>query len=324
MNRRSFLGTASIFFTGNVLSKTNFSFPRDHGSHPGFKTEWWYVTGWLNGEIGFQVTFFRIRHEPEKRNPSAFAPRQILLAHAAIADPKRGRLLHEERAARAGLGLAEAEISRTGVWIDDWRLVEEGDRYEVRIPGRELDFDLQLIASRKIVLQGQGGLSRKGHRPGETSHYYSRTHINVVGKVNGKDAEGRAWLDHEWSNAYMAPEASGWDWCGINLANGDSLMAFRMRARNGGVHYADPGVAFEPLRTWRSPRTGIDYPVSMRVENGNASYILKPLMDDQEFDARASTGIVYWEGAVRAFDPRGNEVGQGYLELTGYGKPMKL
>ena len=322
MKRRVFLslGLAPLAsLAGNVEP---IRFPRDHGAHPGFRTEWWYVTGWLGERTGFQVTFFRVRQEGQEGNPSAFAPRQVLLAHAALAEPSRGRLVHEERAARAGLGLAGAELSRAEVWIDDWRFEQAGERYRIRIPGRELDFDLALTP-RRTVLQGDDGISRKGLRPGETSHYYSQPHLAVEGTLNGARATGEAWLDHEWSDAYLPPEASGWDWTGINLADGGSLMAFRMRAKAGGVHFAPPGVSFTPLRTWRSPRTGIEYPVAMLVEKDGKILTLEPLMDDQEFDARASTGIIYWEGAVRALEG-GREAGRGYLELTGYGGPMKL
>lgn len=311
MNRRDFLKALAAFV-----------FPRDHGSHPGFRTEWWYLTGWLDGPMGFQVTFFRARPGADENNPSSFTPRQILLAHAAIADPKRGQLVHEERAARAGFSLAEAKEARTDVWIDDWRLEQAGEQYRARIPGRDVDLDLTLSA-RQIVLQGENGISRKGRRPEEASYYYSRPQMKVAGKVNGKEVSGTAWLDHEWSSAYLAPEAAGWDWCGINLFDGSSLMAFRMRDREGGVYYAPPGISFEVVRTWKSPRTGVAYPVSMVVQKDDLKIKLEPLMDDQELDARTSTGTIYWEGAVRAFS--GNaEVGRGYLELTGYWKPMKL
>jgi predicted secreted hydrolase len=297
-------------------------FPRDHGAHPEFRVEWWYITGWLEDAYGFQVTFFRARPEEESDNPSSFNPRQVLFAHAAFSDPKNGRLLHDQRVARAGFSLAEAETQRTGVWIDDWTLVEERLRYEARIPARDFSLELGLYA-KDIVLQGDNGISRKGHRPEEASYYYSRPHIAVTGAVNGRSVSGTAWLDHEWSSAYMAPEAAGWDWCGINMADGTSVMAFRMRGRNGGVHYAPPGVSFRPLRMWKSPRTGVEYPVEMEVTTPRGTLVLKPLMDDQELDSRQSTGTIYWEGAVSAF--RGNSlVGKGYLELTGYWKPMKL
>jgi predicted secreted hydrolase len=269
------------------------------------------------------VTFFRARpEEVDERNPSAFTPRQVLLAHAALSDPKVGRLVHEERAARAGFSLAEAETQRTGVWIDDWSLVQEGERYHARIAGRELDLDLSFLAQ-QLILQGEGGFSRKGHRPGEASYYYSRPQMQAFGKVNGRAVAGTAWLDHEWSSTVLAPEAAGWDWCGINLFDGSSLMAFRIRAKAGGVYYAPPGTSFEALREWKSPRTGVSYPVSFRVRANGQDLRLEPLMDDQELDARASTGTIYWEGAVRAYAGR-REVGRGYLELTGYWQPMKL
>jgi len=327
MRRRAFLGGltalpllawADPVAYPRVTPGRSFVFPRDHGAHPEFRTEWWYVTGWLDGPLGFQITFFRARPEEESNNPSRFNPRQIILAHAALADPSRGRLLVDQRAARAGFSLAHAELDRTGVWVDDWRLELEGDRYQARITGRELEIDLTLFAG-STVLQGEAGFSRKGHRPEEASYYYSRPQLHAVGDVNGRRVTGRAWLDHEWSSAYLAPEAAGWDWCGINLADGSSFMAFQMRDMKGGVHYAAPGTSFKVLRTWKSPRTGVEYPVSMQVNDLR----LEPLMDDQEFDARAATGTIYWEGAVRAFK-ESNEIGRGYLELTGYWKPMKL
>ena len=309
-----------------VVKGTRLRFPRDHGAHPEFRTEWWYATGWLargKEPLGFQVTFFRARPRWTSENPSSFAPRQLLVAHAAIADPEHGRLRHEQRAARDALGLAGAGMRTTEAWIDGWRLALEGGAYRARIAAREFTLDLSLRAPRAPLLQGEAGFSRKGRRPEEASYYYSRPHLEVGGTLDGKAVAGSAWLDHEWSSQYLAPEAAGWDWCGINLAGGKSFTAFRMRDRQGGVHYAAPGVAFTPLKTWRSPRTGVEYPVAMRVAAGGEEFDLEPLMEDQELDARASTGTIYWEGAVRALKA-GKEVGRGYLELTGYWKPMAL
>jgi predicted secreted hydrolase len=306
-------------------------FPRDHGAHPQFRQEWWYLTGWLaNGRgspFGFQVTFFRARPDFETGNPSALTARQVLLAHAALSDPSRGSLRHDERAARAALGLAGAEENRTRVWIDDWRLELENGTYRTRVEARDLSLSLDCRATQPPVLQGEQGFSRKGHRPEEASYYYSRPQLAVAGSIerNGqRDAvTGRAWLDHEWSSQYMAAEATGWDWAGLNLGEGESLMAFRMRDRAGGTLYAPPGVSFVPLRNWRSPRTGVAYPVEMRITAAGKTYDLKPLMDDQELDARTSTGTIYWEGAVRALEGS-REAGRGYLELTGYWRPMRF
>ena len=321
-------------------------FPRDHGAHPEYRTEWWYVTGWLRDgagrELGFQVTFFRNRPRIAEENPSAFAPQQLLLAHAAIADPARGRLLHDQRAARAGFGLAEAREGSTDVHIDDWSLALSGQAYRARIPAREFALDLTFAPTQAVLLQGEGGFSRKGPAPEQASYYYSRPQLAVSGEIEREGrrepVQGSAWLDHEWSSEYLAAEAAGWDWIGINLADGGALMAFRIRAKAGGAFWAGGAlrtpdgrrrilapreVRFEPLGSWRSPRSEVTYPVAMRVRAGELEVELEPLMDDQELDSRASTGTIYWEGAVRAVQG-GRLAGRGYLELTGYWKPLKL
>jgi predicted secreted hydrolase len=310
-----------------VTSSHSLQFPRDHGAHPDYRQEWWYVTGWLKtarGEdLGFQITFFRARPDIDTANPSRFTPRQILLAHAALSDPKHGRLRHDERAARMALDLAGSREGNTSVWVDDWALELKGNSYLARIRARDFALDLQLEAKGAPLLQGNAGFSRKGNGPEEASYYYSRPHLVVRGTANGQTVTGTAWLDHEWSSQYMAAGAAGWDWCGINLDDGSSLMAFRMRGKDGRTVYAPPSTSFKVLRTWKSPRTGAEYPVEVTVRSGESELRLQPLMDDQELDARASTGTIYWEGAVTAFRDK-TPVGRGYLELTGYWRPMRL
>jgi predicted secreted hydrolase len=293
-------------------------------------------------ELGFQVTFFRNRPRVAEGSPSAFAPAQLLFAHAAIADPARGRLLHDQRAARAGFGLAEAREGTTQVRIDDWSFVLAGGTYRTRIPALEFTLDLAFAPTQGLLLQGDGGYSRKGPASPQASYYYSRPHLAVSGTLERggrrEQLAGTAWLDHEWSSEYLAAAASGWDWIGLNLADGGALMAFRIRAKAGGAfwaggaHRAADGrlrifaprdVAFEPLRRWRSPRTEATYPVAMRVRAGALALDLEPLMDDQELDSRPTTGAIYWEGAVRAAHG-GRPAGHGYLELTGYSGPLKL
>jgi predicted secreted hydrolase len=320
-------------------------FPHDEGSHPDFRVEWWYLTGWLEDAgkpLGFQVTFFRARPDLKHENPSAFATRQILIAHAALSDPAHGRLIHAQRAARGGFGLAGAEEGRTQVWIDQWRLEQARTTYHARIPTPAFSIDLTFDAVQAPLLQGEDGFSRKGPHPGSASYYYSLPHLKVGGSVtrDGKSrpVAGSAWLDHEWSSQYMEQEAVGWDWIGINLDDGGALMAFRMRGKDGGPFWAGgalrradgstrvfaPGeVRFTPGREWRSARTGTRYPVSWRVGAGDLELEIEPLFDDQEHDTRASTGTIYWEGAVRALRA-GKPAGLGYLELTGYWRRVNL
>ena len=329
MNRREFLAAGLVYPV--VTPGYRFEFPRDHGAHADYRQEWWYVTGWLRtgrGEdLGFQITFFRARPDIESANPSSFTPRQLILAHAALSDPRHGRLRHDERAARTALGLAGSMDGTTKVWVDDWSLELSSENYKAQIQARDFSLALEFDAKSKILLQGEQGFSRKGNGPEEASYYYSRPQLRVSGTANGSTVTGTAWLDHEWSSQYMAAQASGWDWCGINLDDGGALMAFRMRGKDGRTLYAPQGVSFEPIRMWKSPRTGTEYPVEVMVKTTNGELRLQPLMDDQELDARASTGTIYWEGAVRAYEGKmraGKLVGRGYLELTGYWRPMKF
>ncbi len=330
----------------DVLPGGTLQFPRDHGSHPAYRTEWWYVTGWVRthgGEpFGVQVTFFRNRPRVAEANPSRFAPRQLVFAHAALAEPAHGRLRHDQRASRAMFDLAGADEATTRAWIGDWSLALDGERYVARIPAREFELDLAFEPTQPILLQGQNGYSRKGPEARQASWYYSRPQLAVRGRVvvgsRARDVEGRAWLDHEWSSEVMAAGAAGWDWIGINLDDGGALMAFRMRERDGGALWAGgarrhpdgrtemlapDALRFTPGRRWTSPRTGFAYPVEFVVRAGGVDYALAPLMDDQELDSRASTGVVYWEGAVTA-SVAGRVVGRGYLELTGYGSMVRI
>ncbi|MBS1200315.1 MAG: carotenoid 1,2-hydratase [Proteobacteria bacterium] len=329
-----------------VLPGVQVRLPADHGSHPGFRTEWWYVTGWLDADdgstLGFQVTFFRTRPDIPQGNPSAFAPRQLVIAHVALSDPSHGGLRHDQRIARASHGLAGAEPADTDVWIGDWRLHREGDRYLARLDASGFGLDLVLERTQPPMLNGEGGFSRKGRLPSSASYYYSVPQLRVSGTVRRDGSSlrvrGTAWLDHEWSTALLEREAGGWDWIGINLDDGSALMAFRMRDREGGklwaaatlrrpgadpVHFAPEDVDFLAGRRWTSPHTGIEYPVAFQVRAGAVTVDLEPLMDDQESDSRLTTGAVYWEGAVQALQS-GTPVGKGYLELTGYGAPLAL
>lgn len=321
-------------------------FPSDHGSHPDFRTEWWYATGWLETaageELGFQVTFFRTRPDLPGGNPSAFAPGQLVIGHAALSDPRRGRLWHDQRIARASHGLAGAATGDTRVWLDGWQLERGADGYRARVTGEGFAFHLSLVPTQEPLRHGAAGYSRKGPDPLQASYYYSQPQLAVTGEVtlegSTSKVTGAGWLDHEWSTQILDREATGWDWIGINLADGGALMAFRVRDRDGGSHWAGGSwrrpdgtlttfgpeeVVFTPLRSWRSPRTGITYPVAFRVRAGPVELELEPLFEDQESDSRLTTGAVYWEGAVRA-RAQGGIVGRGYLELTGYGEALRL
>ena len=324
------------------------SFPADSGAHPDFKTEWWYVTGWLSKPdgkpLGFQVTFFRSRTGVDDANPSAFAPKQLIMAHAALSDPSLGKLVHDQRSGREGFGLNYARSRITDLKLDDWRMVRGADGvYTVAIKSSELTLELKLAPTGPAMVQGDAGYSRKGPHPEQASYYYSEPQLKVSGVAGRAGAApvqvgGAAWLDHEWSSQALDPDAAGWDWIGANLDDGSALMAFQIRSKQGGklwahaalrdasgkvTQYSPDQVSFTPQARWKSPRTNAVYPVAATLVTGAASWSIKPLQDDQELDARRSTGAVYWEGAV-TIERDGAPAGRGYLELTGYERPMTL
>lgn len=331
-----------------VTPGTPLQFPRDFGAHPGFKTEWWYATGWLTTpdgrQLGYQVTFFRSGTGYGRGNPSKFAPQDIILAHAALSDPAHGKLLHDQRTARAAFGLAGAASADTDVRLDSWRMRRAADgTYHIDIDAADFTLALQLAPTQPVLLQGDAGYSRKGPRPLQASYYYSKPQLRTSGTLARRGAapqpvQGVTWLDHEWSSEVLDPAAAGWDWVGINLSDGGALMAFQIRDRQGGklwahatwrdasgkiTHYSQDQVSFTPQVRWRSPRTQAVYPVATLIATGKEQWLVSPLQQDQELDSRRSTGAVYWEGAVTV-SRGGRPAGRGYLEMTGYFRPIKL
>ncbi|MEO8249547.1 MAG: lipocalin-like domain-containing protein [Burkholderiales bacterium] len=340
-------------------------FPRDHGSHPDFRTEWWYATGHATVEgrlFGFQITFFRSRIESAQPLASKFAAKQLLFAHAAVTDVKGGKLLHDQRIARVGFGVAEAATGDAAIRLRDWSLLHAGDRWIAKVSADDFALDLAFEPTQGVLLQGKGGLSRKGPAPENVSHYYSLPQLAVSGSlsVGGRSyvlpeparenvapavvpviaPANAAWLDREWSDSILHPDAVGWDWIGMNLADGGALMAFRIRDRagntfwDGGSYRSASGqvrvferfdTGWQPLRRWSSAASGAVYPVEWRLNTPIGAFTINALVDNQELDSRASTGSIYWEGLCDLLgEGGGKRVGRGYLEMTGYAAALRL
>ena len=349
-----------------MLQPRPLRFPRDHGSHNDTRTEWWYLTGHATGPegqaLGFQVTFFRSRVDAAQSLRSRLAARQLLFAHAAITDVQGQRLWHDQRIARwngesptnaaerASPGAVFADEADTAVRLNDWSMQRMADgRYRVRVQAPDLSIAIDAAPDQALLLQGQQGFSRKGPDPSQSSFYVSHPQLQVSGSLRIQAREiplhkGRAWLDHEWSESLLHPDAVGWDWIGINLHNGDSLTAFRLRRADGSAVWAGgswraaaqgasplgaesfeaTSVAFEPLRWWTSASTQARYPVEWRVTTPAGVFTVRALLDDQELDSRQTTGTVYWEGLSDLLDGSGRAVGRGYLEMTGYAQRLVL
>ncbi len=338
------------------------AFPRDHGAHLAQRIEWWYLTGWLadskapgnDATHGFQITFFRVRTRLGEGMKSRFAPRQLLMAHAAITDLGAKRHHHAQRLARWSGDEAidsrdHARLDDAGLRIGTWRLERSDDAaastWHAAVDAGDWSIDVRLRATQPLLLQGDAGFSIKvpgvsaGAGPGGAyaTHYVTEPHLAADARLRMQGRElalqGRAWIDHEWSDALLPQDATGWDWIGMNLDDGTALTAFRVRGVDGSVlgsggSYRDARgtlrvfthgeLRFTPLRTWQSPATGGRYPVAWAIDTPVGRFEVRSLLDAQELDARMSTGTVYWEGVSSLHDAQGQRIGRGYLEMTGY------
>jgi predicted secreted hydrolase len=322
-------------------------FPQDHGAHPALRTEWWYLTGALEAagrSFGFQVTFFRSRVDATQKMQSRLAARQLVFAHAALTDVQGGRLLHDQRIAREGFDIARAEAGDMRLVLRDWHLQRDAQgAFVARVSAGDFTLQLRCAPTQPVLLQGDQGLSRKGPDAAQASYYYSVPQLAVTGQValrgQALPVQGKAWLDHEWSEELLHPAAVGWDWIGMNLDDGSALTAFRLRRQDGstlwdggsfrpasgGAYIARPGeTEFRAGRRWTSPLSGASYPVEWRVRTPADIYTVRAVVDDQELDSRASTGAIYWEGLADLVDSNGRKVGRGYLEMTGYAQRLRM
>jgi predicted secreted hydrolase len=332
-----------------AMEPREFAFPADHGSHPEFRTEWWYFTGNLataeGRHFGFELTFFRYAIAPvaaRSEGASAWRANQVWMAHFALTDTQGRRFIARERLTREALGLAGAAADPLRVWVEDWAVTGEGrgDALRVDLAARDgmSALALSLVSTVPPVAQGERGLDAKGAGSGNASLYYSVPRLAAQGQVTVEgesfDVTGVAWLDREWSTSALEPGTVGWDWFALHLSDGSNLMFYRLRTESGGAspysggslvsadgkrtRLAAEDVALTPLEEWRSPATGVRYPVAWRLEVRGFGLELevRPYLEDQEL----ALSVRYWEGAVHADGrgPLGPLRAQGYLELAGY------
>lgn len=319
-----------------------FEFPRDHGSHPEFRTEWWYVTGHLDAEggqrFGFQATFFR----QAQRNDGAVE--HLHLAHAALLDARTGRFIHEEKLNRDGWDAA-ASTTKLDVRNGPWSLRMADDSESMRLAftvKADALIELTLVPARSLVVFGKDGVSRKGSSPSAASHYLTFSRLKATGTVrNGSTShavKGEAWMDHEFSSSQLDDGQVGWDWAALQLHDGREVMVYRMRRDDGSTDAAStlaiiakdgaldqrPRDAFQwqALSEWTSPRTQARYPNHVRITTGSETFELRPLSLDQE-QGGALTGLPYWEGACDVLDASGRVIGRAFLELAGYAGDLR-
>jgi predicted secreted hydrolase len=343
-----------------VTGPCDFVFPRDHGSHDLYQTEWWYYTGNLESpakkRYGFQLTFFRVRMVPpahEKTWPedrSAWRTPHLFLAHAALSDLDGKGFFHDEKMARVALGLAGVgeEGQSVHVFMDTWSaLIGEGS-HRLSAATNRFTLDLTCKPLKPPVSHGLQGYSLKGRDPASASCYYSFTRLETSGTltVGGEKVEvsGTAWMDHEFSSAPLEGDITGWDWFSIQLDDHTELMLYLLRLEKGGFSPASSGTFVNPsgqarhlsredftvdvLGRWKSPLSGASYPSRWRiaVKPLQIELFIVPNLADQELITQRTTRVTYWEGSVSISGRSGITPvkGVGYVEMTGYAAPFTL
>ena len=345
---------ASDYYTVN--GPCNLEFPKDHGPHPGYRTEWWYYTGNLASvsgkHFGFQLTFFRTQISPPgatakwPRSPSAWRTQQIYLAHSAVTDISGKKHLHAETVSREALKMAGAlqTSESTTLFLKDWSARIEPGRHLLKVNTDEFSFDLTLTPSKPPVKHGQAGYSLKGSSPQRASCYYSYTRLESEGrlKLDGKVAsvKGLSWMDHEFSTAPLEPGLEGWDWFSLQFSDQTEFMGFLLRMEEGDVSQASSGTFVDRegqsrhlakrdfvvtvLDSWKSPHSKAVYPSRWRLQVFPLSLDVTIVsnLPDQEMRTLNSTGVTYWEGSVSLRGTKENRPlsGRGYVELTGYAR----
>ncbi len=325
-----------------AIEPRRFVFPDDHGPHPEFRNEWWYVTGNLDSEtgrrFGYELTIFRFALVPDSDAGSEdWQTGQVYIAHFAVTDPDEQRFLVAEKSSRGAAGLAGATSAPFAVWLDDWSIAEDGDAWRLKASSDEMAIDVRLNAVKPPVLNGDAGLSQKSSEPGNASYYYTISRLATDGSLRIGDESfavtGESWLDREWSTSALSGEQVGWDWFALQLSDNTELMFYSLRFKDGsqdpnsaGTYIAANGestylaaaeVELDVTDTWDSPAGG-RYPSAwtLAVPDMGLELRVTPVMADQEL----FTIVRYWEGAVDVAGSRFGEPvdGRGYVELTGY------
>jgi predicted secreted hydrolase len=332
-------------------------FPRDHGRHHAFQTEWWYFTGNVRAEssrrFGYELTFFRRALTPSTPpRQSQWAFRDAYVAHFAITEVEKKRFHYDQKTARGALNLAGADSTALMVHLGEWSARQEdqgadgkntaGSKIHLRAASHFGEIDLALAPTKPPVFHGDRGLLPSSALPGDAVYYYSLTSLQTEGTltVGGESwrVQGTSWMDHEFFTSHPNADVTGWDWFSLHLSDSTEVMIFRFRRADGSHsrysagtfiyrdnasrHLAVDDFELIPQDWWTSPASGGKYPIAWKIKFLDYELQLSTPVKDQELDTRRTTGVTYWEGYMEVNGKKGGQTirGEGYLEMTGYAK----
>ena len=336
-----------------ALPGYRYEFPRDHFNHPDFQTEWWYYTGNLKSadghRFGFELTFFRQAVNRDPAKTAAWEVRDLYLAHLALSDLDGGKFFHSERTNRSGPGIAAVSESLGRIWNGNWQIQWHGGDQQLEAVDQRFQLHLTLHSEKPPVVHGENGVSQKAEGPGRASHYISLTRLATSGVIdvgNEKfEVSGTSWMDHEFFTHQLESGQTGWDWLSLQLEDHTEVMLFHIRRKDGSIDpnsagtYVDPegktthlgstDFKLQPVgERWRSPLTGAEYPVHWKIAIPKLGIELeeKTPLESQELAGKTKLAPNYWEGAIVLTGRRKAEPlhGAGYLEMTGYDRPVQL
>jgi predicted secreted hydrolase len=324
-------------------------FPKDHGAHPEYRTEWWYFTGNLvdggKNRYGYQLTFFRHGIRTKAKRPgNPWSIRDAYLAHFAVSDIGKDSFSFHEQASRAGPGLAGAGTNGMNVWCLRWSARMKNGRIFLDAKQGDTHLKLEIVPRKPLVLHGENGRSRKGPLAGQATYYYSFTDLDTKGTLKtGKTGRpvqvtGTSWFDQEFGSNQLSREQSGWDWFSLHLSDGRDFMLYFLRRKDGTVEPSSSGtlvdrngrsrhlnlrdIKIEVLGHWKSPASGGLYPNRWRIgiPAADIDLVISTMIADQELNTKGSTGVIYYEGAVAGtgISFKKPVTCEGYVEMTGY------
>jgi predicted secreted hydrolase len=329
-----------------IPATPEFQFPRDHGSHGEYRTEWWLVTAMVTDEqarsLGLHLAFFRIGLVAETgKHASRWGATELYAATFSISHPVSGKLMERGRLSRAPLGPAGASAAPMEVWVENWQMEQIGGSTQgpdLRVKLDADDVGIHIILENLKPLTTSNEFQTQGVRGAAPFQFYMQPRLKVTGTYSfddrGSTLSGTGTLEHAWGELPLPGGAVARDRFTVHFDDSRELFCVRLRrvdeqdaASSNCVLFAPEvpprtvssrDISLQPDAYWRSERTGKRYPTHWTLEIPSEGIHLKllPHWDDQE----GSAWLPFWSGPMRVRDVSGQSRSQGnaFIQLMGY------